>query len=64
MKWTAMDEQALEACRKCIETCRGYHILPQPYFPLAVRMYEELERAGMIEREEATENEVYETAVG
>lgn len=50
MEWTGKDEQALEACRECLRTCRRYHVPAAPYFPLMIRMYEALEEAGMVER--------------
>lgn len=51
MKWTEQDELALEECRDCIRRCtRERFVQPAPWFPLAVRMYEALEEAGLIER--------------
>lgn len=51
MTLTRTDELALAAARKCIENCKQYHVIPEPYFPLLLRMNEELERLGQISYE-------------
>lgn len=52
MKLTAQDKRAMEMTCNCIRNCRKYSIQPAPYFPLLIRMYRELEDAGMIEWDE------------
>ena len=52
MKLTAQDRRAMEMACNCIRNCQKYGIQPAPYFPLTIRMYRELEAAGMIEWEE------------
>lgn len=49
MRWTKRDEETVNACRACIEHCRHYHGTPAPWFPLLIKMHEELERAGLLE---------------
>lgn len=50
MIWTQLDDDTLKQCEHCIEACGHYHCQPAPYFPLFLRMHEELVRAGMLER--------------
>ena len=58
MKLTAQDKRAMEMTCDCIRNCKRYGIQPAPYFPLLVRMYREMEDAGMIEwSEEVAEDE-------
>ena len=52
MTLTAQDRKALEMACNCIRNCQKYGIQPAPYFPLTVRMYRELEEAGMIKWDE------------
>lgn len=49
---TARDKKALEETCDCIHNCRRYHTQPAAWFPLLLRMYRELEDAGMIEWDE------------
>ena len=58
MKLTATDKRAMEMTCDCIRNCRRYTLQPAPYFGLLVRMYYELEAAGMIEWEEGVECDV------
>lgn len=48
MVLTRTDELALEQARQCIRNCGRYNIPPAPYFPLLLRMHEELESLGRI----------------
>ena len=52
MIWTREDELAVAACREALERCAKRHVTPAPYFGTAVKMYEALEKAGMLERGE------------
>jgi len=54
---TAKDKWALEVTRKCIRNCAAYHTTPAPYFPLLLRMFKELEDAGMIQWEEGVKED-------
>ena len=51
MIWTREDEMALASCYECRERCRRYSVTPAPVFRTLLRAYEELERAGLIQRE-------------
>lgn len=44
--------EALEHCREAIRNCSRYHTHPAPYFPLALLMYAELEKQGLIQWED------------
>lgn len=50
MVWTDRDEDTLEQCRHAIQNCEHYSVRPSPWFPLLLRMHEELMRAGLLER--------------
>ena len=43
------DELAVAACRQCVDRCHDRRINPAPYFPLLLRMYEELKAHGLIQ---------------
>lgn len=50
MLWTDLDEDTLGQCRHAIQNCEHYSASPAPWFPLLLRMHEELAQAGMLER--------------
>lgn len=50
MIWTALDEDTLQQCRQIIENCSDRRIRPAPWFTMLVDLYEELERANMIQK--------------
>lgn len=50
MIWTRQDDEALRQCRyTCVEGRRRF-FHPAPWFPAFLRMYEELEQHGLIQR--------------
>lgn len=53
MLWTRDDEMALASAKTCIQNCSARRIKPAPVFRTLIRAYEALERAGLIEREDA-----------
>lgn len=55
---TERDRNAMEITCNCIRNCQRYHLQPAPYFTLMIRMYKELEAAGMIEWEKGVEPHV------
>lgn len=48
--WTELDEDTLERCRDCIRNCEERRVPPMPWFTLVLRMYQELERVGLLQR--------------
>ena len=52
MIWTKEDGKAVRDVRRCLDQCRERHVVPAPWFPLVLRMYEALEGAGMLERQD------------
>ena len=47
--WTDEDTRALRACREVIDNCRERYILPAPWFPLCLKLYERLVELGAVE---------------
>ena len=54
---TALDKKALDIATDTITNCNRYRIPPAPYFPLVIRMYDELLAAGMIQWSEEVEQD-------
>lgn len=52
MLWTREDEMALASCKKCQDTCRRYGATPAQVYLTLPKMYEAMEKAGLIERGE------------
>lgn len=50
MIWNALNEDTLQQCRQAIANCAGRGLQPAPWFPMLVDLYEELDRAGQIQR--------------
>lgn len=55
---TAADKKAVDMARDAIRNCQRYNTAPAPYFPLLIRMYHELEDAGMIQWSEGVRKDV------
>lgn len=52
MLWTAVDEDTLRQCKSAIKRCEERRVPPMPWFSLLIRMYRELDRAGLLRRSE------------
>lgn len=50
MVWTALNEDTLQQCRQAIANCEERRLRPAPWFTMLVDLYEELERAGLIQK--------------